>query len=63
MEEIGAHKQAHGVTVHQPERWREIFATRAAWAEGLGLRPAFVQQLYELIHLESIRQQTEAGKG
>lgn len=59
--EIGAHKQAHGVTVLQPERWREIFATRTTWAEELGLRPEFVQQLYELIHLESIRTQTSVG--
>ncbi|HYE80460.1 MAG TPA: chorismate mutase, partial [bacterium] len=58
--EIGAHKKAHGVTILQPERWREIFESRAQWAASLGLRPEFVQQLYELIHLESIRTQTEA---
>ena len=58
--EIGAHKKAHGVTIHQPERWAEIFASRTGWAEGLGLRPEFVQELYERIHLESIRTQTDA---
>lgn len=61
--EIGGHKKAHGVTILQPERWREIFASRTQWAEALGLRPAFVQQLYELIHLESIRAQTNAADG
>ncbi len=61
--EVGSHKQAHHVTIHQPERWREIFATRTQWAEELGLRPEFVQQLYELIHLESIRRQQSAADG
>ena len=59
--EIGAHKKAHGVTIHQPERWADIFITRPEWAEALGLRPELVQQLYELIHLESIRTQTDAA--
>ena len=61
--EIGAHKKSHGVTIHQPERWAEIFASRTAWASALGLPPAFVQELYELIHLESIRTQTDAPAG
>ncbi len=60
--EIGTHKKTHGVTVHQPERWADIFGTRTRWADDLGLRPEFVQQLYELIHLESIRTQTDAAQ-
>ncbi len=59
--EIGAHKKHHGVTIHQPERWADIFASRTAWAETLGLHPEFIQALYEQIHLESIRTQTDAA--
>ena len=62
VQQIGEHKQAHNVTILQQERWREIFRTRTAWAAKLGIEPEFVAQVYELIHLESIRQQTAAAE-
>lgn len=58
VEQIGAYKKQNNVQVLQLERWREIFRTRADWAAEAGINPAFVEELYKLIHVESIRKQT-----
>ncbi|EJF10369.1 3-deoxy-7-phosphoheptulonate synthase [Pontibacter sp. BAB1700] len=58
VEQIGEYKKQNNVQVLQLERWKEIFRTRADWATEAGINPIFVEELYKLIHVESIRKQT-----
>ncbi|GAB3821230.1 bifunctional 3-deoxy-7-phosphoheptulonate synthase/chorismate mutase type II [Pontibacter rugosus] len=62
VELIGEYKKLNNVQVLQLERWKEIFRTRANWAEEAGVSPAFIEELYKLIHVESIRKQTVVMK-
>lgn len=62
VEQIGVYKKQNNVQVLQLERWKEIFKTRADWAQDAGIKAAFVEELYKLIHVESIRIQTEVMK-
>jgi chorismate mutase len=57
--EIGSYKKDNNVTVLQLERWNEILETRGVAGEKLNLRKEFIYKLYEAIHSESIRIQTE----
>jgi chorismate mutase len=59
VEKIGEYKKQNNVTIFQMERWNEIFKTRPEWATKMGVNENFVAELYKLIHLESIRKQTE----
>lgn len=64
VEKIGVDKKESNIAVLQPERWKSIFETRKEWARQMQVNPEFAAELYELIHLESIRVQTEiVGKG
>jgi chorismate mutase len=56
--EIGWIKKENKVTVYQLERWSEILRTRPAVAEQLNLSREFIMKLFEIIHEESIHQQT-----
>jgi len=62
VEQIGEYKKQNNVQVLQLERWKEIFRSRAEWAAEAGVNPVFVEELYKLIHVESIRKQTEVLK-
>ncbi len=57
--EIGTYKKENNVTVFQLNRWNEILETRGENGKKLNLDNAFVHKLYETIHAESIRLQTE----
>ncbi len=59
VEELAAYKKENHVKILQFDRWQEIFRSRPEWAEKLRVNPAFVAELYKLIHIESIRRQTE----
>ncbi|NEM99345.1 bifunctional 3-deoxy-7-phosphoheptulonate synthase/chorismate mutase type II [Pontibacter burrus] len=59
VEQIGHYKKQNNVQVLQISRWKEIFRSRPDWAKELGMNPAFVAELYRLIHVESIRMQTD----
>ncbi|HSI90439.1 MAG TPA: bifunctional 3-deoxy-7-phosphoheptulonate synthase/chorismate mutase type II [Adhaeribacter sp.] len=59
VQKIGEYKKQNNVTILQIERWNEIFRTRPEWAGKMGMNESFVEELYKLIHLESIRKQTE----
>ena len=63
VEQIGHYKKQNNVQVLQISRWKEIFKTRADWARDLNLNPDFVAELYKLIHVESIRTQTQIMHG
>lgn len=57
--EIGQYKKENNMTILQVERWNQILQTRGQSGEMKELGSDFVFRLLELIHEESIRQQTE----
>ncbi|MFM1912314.1 MAG: hypothetical protein RIR51_152 [Bacteroidota bacterium] len=59
VERLGEYKRDNNVAVLQLDRWKELHADRANQAKGLNLYPEFVEELFKLVHLESIRKQTE----
>jgi chorismate mutase len=59
VEELAEYKKQNNVKILQLERWNEIFRSRPEWAARLGVNDKFVAELYKLIHIESIRKQTE----
>lgn len=62
VEKIGTYKYENNITVFQLDRWAEILKTRKAEAYKLGLSDEFIQAIFQLIHSESIRIQTEVTK-
>lgn len=58
VEQIGEYKAAHGVTVFQLERWREIMGDRARYANEQGIDLELVNALWNDLHKASIRLQT-----
>lgn len=58
-EQIGLLKKENNITILQPERWAEIFNSRQELAQQLQLNPEIIYQIFQLIHAESIRRQTE----
>lgn len=59
VEQIGLLKMDRNITILQPERWAEIFNTRTRWAAEHSLSEDLVLRIFQLIHQESIRKQTE----
>ena len=57
--QIGAVKKESNVAAFQLDRWNEVFKTRTEWAKGLQINEKFVTELFNLIHVESIKKQTE----
>lgn len=58
-EEIASHKKAHNISILQPERYDEIMKGRVKKGASLNLKEKFVTDLYEMIHQNSIKRQTE----
>ncbi len=56
---LGQYKRDNNVTVLQVKRWEEIVASRVAVGKAAGLTEDFTRDLLKLIHIESIRIQTE----
>jgi chorismate mutase len=59
VEEIGAYKKEHSVTILQIERWLEILRSRTAQGEALGIEREIITELCQLLHKASIKRQTE----
>ncbi len=59
VEKMAEYKRDNNVTLFQPDRWKEILKTRTVLGERLGLYPELVEEIYKIIHMESIRKQTE----
>lgn len=60
---IAVVKREENITVFQPKRWNEVVESRLKQAEEYGLEAAFVKELLEKIHAESVRVQTETTEG
>jgi chorismate mutase len=61
--QIGAWKKKNNVAAFQLDRWNNVFATRKAWGKDARLREKFVVDLFNLLHVESIKKQTEVMDG
>lgn len=59
VEEMGEYKRDNNITVFQADRWIDIFQSRPQLAQKLGLSKSFAEQLFKLVHDESIRIQTK----
>ncbi len=59
VEQLGEYKRDNNVAVLQLDRWKHVHESRAEWAQSLNLYPEVVEELFKLIHMESIRKQTE----
>ena len=57
--EIGRYKKENNVTALQINRWTELMNNRIALGEKVNLNKTFVQILFQLIHEDSVRMQTE----
>lgn len=60
--EIGELKKRQGIGVYQKQRYEKLIIQRSAEAVSCGLDRDFVRQLFEIVHNESVRQQTEIAK-
>ncbi len=58
IEEIGIYKKENDVMVFQLERWNEIMRTRPEWATAQGLDRELIEEIYKLIHADSLKVQT-----
>ncbi|MEP7170964.1 MAG: chorismate mutase, partial [Bacteroidota bacterium] len=59
VDKIGEYKRDNNVTILQLERWARIMKDRIPYGNSLELNSEFVKLLFQLIHDESIRIQTE----
>lgn len=54
---IGAHKRSKNISIFQPARWSEVVRSRSELGRAKGLSEDFLQEIFQRIHEESIRQQ------
>jgi chorismate mutase len=59
VEKLGEYKRDNNVAVLQLDRWKQVHNSRAEQGKKLNLYPEMVEELFKLIHMESIRKQTE----
>jgi chorismate mutase len=62
VREIGDYKKDNNITILQMERWAEIYRSRMEAAPELELATEFIESLINIIHKESIRQQSQIMK-
>lgn len=59
VDEIGKYKKDNNITILQLKRWSNILKDRLKTGVNHGLHQAFIQNLLETVHNESIRRQTD----
>ena len=59
IEKIGDYKKDNNVTVFQLDRWKKILETRSEWGKAMLLDKNFIEEMYKVIHSESIKTQTD----
>ena len=60
--EIGQYKKEHDMAILQTNRYDEIIKQRMAQGQSMGMDPDFMKAIFEAIHEESVRQQSEIMK-
>ncbi|HNP20322.1 MAG TPA: bifunctional 3-deoxy-7-phosphoheptulonate synthase/chorismate mutase type II [Fulvivirga sp.] len=63
VEEIGLYKKENNVAILQLDRWNEIIKSRGMWGKEVNLNSEFIEDIYKLIHAESIKKQTTISNG
>lgn len=59
VEKIAEYKKENNITILQEKRWAEILESRQKRAQEIGLNGELFLKIFEQIHQESIRRQTE----
>ena len=59
VKEIGRYKKDNNVTALQINRWTELMEKRVDTGKNLALNETFIKILFQLIHEDSVRMQTE----
>jgi chorismate mutase len=59
VEDIAECKREMNVSTLQVSRWTALLEDRVSRAESLGLSPEYARAIYEIIHRESVRRQSE----
>ena len=59
VKKVGTYKKEKNVAIFQLERWQKILENRPEWGKALKLDPEFVKEIYQAIHDESIKIQTD----
>ena len=59
VKEIGQYKRDNNVTALQINRWTQLMENRVKLGKSLDLDETFVKILFQLIHEDSVRMQTE----
>ena len=59
VEKIGEYKKSNDVTIFQVNRMNDIFKSRKEWGQAMNLTDDFVEELYKIIHIASVKRQTE----
>jgi len=54
VEKIGELKKENNIAILQIRRWNNIFKDRMKRGQSLGLDPAFLRNLLEMVHQQSI---------
>jgi chorismate mutase len=62
VEKIGEFKKDNNVTTLQVNRWDEIMKNLTSLAQKMNLSETYIEDLFKIIHEESIRKQTEIMK-
>jgi len=62
IKKIAEFKKDQELTIFQVERWKEISDSRKKWSIKKELDENFIEELYKLIHISSIKFQTELFK-
>jgi len=56
---MGHHKKSHNMTILQVNRWQELLENRLQNARNLGIDEKMVKEIYQLLHKQSFRIQSE----
>ncbi|MGB3619645.1 MAG: chorismate mutase [Catalinimonas sp.] len=59
IEKMGQYKKENNVAIFDVSRWDEVFKSRAAWGDEMELHRRFVQEIFQTVHVESVRRQTQ----
>ncbi len=62
VDKIGEYKRDNNITTLQMNRWDTLLQDKIAKANGLSLDDEFVKAIYQLIHKESVKKQSEIAK-
>jgi chorismate mutase len=59
VKQIGRYKKENNVTALQINRWAQLMEDRINIGKKMDLNDSFVKTLFQLIHEDSVRMQTE----